>query len=147
MKNSLMFGLYLYSHVKFSHFYLAAGEIPTAGPALPGAVTGITQASNISRQSRRLYVGNIPFGITEVRKRNYSHCSKVCFENCKLYFIWIQELMVEFFNAKMQECGLCTASGRPVITAQIDMEKNYAFLEVCLSTSNCHSQCQKPSQK
>lgn len=82
----------------------AAGEIPTAGPALPGAVTGITQASNISRQSRRLYVGNIPFGITE-------------------------ELMVEFFNAKMQECGLCTASGRPVITAQIDMEKNYAFLE------------------
>ena len=39
--------------------------------------------------------------------------------------------MVEFFNAKMQECGLCTASGRPVITAQIDMEKNYAFLEVC----------------
>lgn len=40
--------------------------------------------------------------------------------------------MVEFFNAKMQECGLCTASGRPVITAQIDMEKNYAFLEVCL---------------
>ena len=38
--------------------------------------------------------------------------------------------MVEFFNAKMQECGLCTASGRPVITAQIDMEKNYAFLEV-----------------
>ncbi|XP_046854831.1 splicing factor U2AF 50 kDa subunit-like [Xenia sp. Carnegie-2017] len=82
----------------------AAGEIPTAGPALPGAVTGITQASNISRQSRRLYVGNIPFGITE-------------------------DLMVEFFNAKMQECGLCTASGRPVITAQIDMEKNYAFLE------------------
>ena len=48
-------------------FIVAAGEIPTAGPALPGAVTGITQASNISRQSRRLYVGNIPFGITEVR--------------------------------------------------------------------------------
>ena len=46
--------------------FIAAGEIPTAGPALPGAVTGITQASNISRQSRRLYVGNIPFGITEV---------------------------------------------------------------------------------
>ena len=44
--------------------------------------------------------------------------------------------MVEFFNAKMQECGLCTASGRPVITAQIDMEKNYAFLEVCSLTSN-----------
>lgn len=40
--------------------------------------------------------------------------------------------MVEFFNAKMQECGLCTASGRPVITAQIDMEKNYAFLEVLM---------------
>ena len=47
------------------------------------------------------------------------------------YVLYFQELMVEFFNAKMQECGLCTASGRPVITAQIDMEKNYAFLEVC----------------
>ena len=46
--------------------------------------------------------------------------------------------MVEFFNAKMQECGLCTASGRPVITAQIDMEKNYAFLEVWLFYSHCN---------
>ena len=52
------------------------------------------------------------------------------------FYSYVQELMVEFFNAKMQECGLCTASGRPVITAQIDMEKNYAFLEVCFFTSN-----------
>jgi hypothetical protein len=49
--------------------------------------------------------------------------------------------MVEFFNAKMQECGLCTASGRPVITAQIDMEKNYAFLEVCSLTGHLSQDC------
>ena len=49
----------------------AAGQIP-ANSALPNPV-GITMSTTIpfagsavSRQARRLYVGNIPFGITEV---------------------------------------------------------------------------------
>ncbi len=29
--------------------------------------------SQMTRQARRLYVGNIPFGITEVLNENYSH--------------------------------------------------------------------------
>ena len=39
--------------------------------------------------------------------------------------------MIEFFNAKMQEAKLNTAPGNPVIAAQINLEQNFAFIEVC----------------
>ena len=47
---------------------LAAGQIPTNVPSTPLTLTtNIPFAgSAISRQARRLYVGNIPFGVTEV---------------------------------------------------------------------------------
>ena len=39
-----------------------------AGGPVPGAtVSSLPQGSQMTRQARRLYVGNIPFGITEVQ--------------------------------------------------------------------------------
>ncbi|XP_057645678.1 splicing factor U2AF 65 kDa subunit-like isoform X1 [Chionomys nivalis] len=90
----------------------AAGQIPATallptmtpdGLALiptPVPVVG----SQMTRQARRLYVGNIPFGITE-------------------------EAMMDFFNAQMCFCGLTQAPGNPVLAVQINQDKNFAFLE------------------
>lgn len=61
--------------------------------------------SQMTRQARRLYVGNIPFGITE-------------------------EAMMDFFNAQMRLGGLTQAPGNPVLAVQINQDKNFAFLEV-----------------
>lgn len=61
--------------------------------------------STITRQARRLYVGNIPFGVTE-------------------------EEMMEFFNQQMHLSGLAQAAGNPVLACQINLDKNFAFLEV-----------------
>lgn len=36
------------------------------GPVPGGTVSSLPQGSQMTRQARRLYVGNIPFGITEV---------------------------------------------------------------------------------
>lgn len=85
----------------------AAGQIPVnaGGPVPGGTVSSLPQGSQMTRQARRLYVGNIPFGITE-------------------------NLMIEFFNAKMQEAKLNTAPGNPVIAAQINLEQNFAFIEL-----------------
>ncbi|VDQ12405.1 unnamed protein product [Trichobilharzia regenti] len=60
--------------------------------------------SAVCRQARRLYVGNIPFTATE-------------------------ENMMEFFNKQMRAQGLIQAEGNPIIAVQINMEKNFAFLE------------------
>lgn len=50
--------------------------------------------STITRQARRLYVGNIPFGVTE-------------------------EEMMEFFNQQMHLAGLAQAAGNPVLACQV----------------------------
>lgn len=60
--------------------------------------------STITRQARRLYVGNIPFGVTE-------------------------EEMMEFFNQQMHLAGLAQAAGNPVLACQVNLDKNFAFLE------------------
>ena len=95
--------------------YTAAGQVPTIGvppPALGEAIAPLPvppppqpAASQMTRQARRLYVGNIPFGITE-------------------------DAMVKFFNEKMVESKLCSAPGNPVLAVQINMDKNFAFCEV-----------------
>ncbi|KAJ3093776.1 hypothetical protein HDU96_002031 [Phlyctochytrium bullatum] len=72
-----------------------AAAVPDAGGALP---------SSIARQARRLYVGNIPYGITE-------------------------ETLIRFFNDKMIALNIGSANNLPVIDAQINHEKNYAFVE------------------
>ncbi|KAG1668494.1 Splicing factor U2AF subunit [Nymphon striatum] len=96
----------------------AAGQIPatlmanttTTTAATVTATSNSIQAavpvvgSTITRQARRLYVGNIPFGVTE------------------------QEMM-DFFNQQMHATGLAQAAGNPVLACQINLDKNFAFLE------------------
>lgn len=85
----------------------AAGQIPANIVAdTPQAAVPVV-GSTITRQARRLYVGNIPFGVTE-------------------------EEMMEFFNQQMHLSGLAQAAGNPVLACQINLDKNFAFLEVQL---------------
>ncbi|KAA3672133.1 hypothetical protein P879_04886 [Paragonimus westermani] len=86
----------------------AAGQIPMPAHAPNAPLTLTTNipfaGSAVCRQARRLYVGNIPFTATE-------------------------ENMMEFFNKQMRAQGLIQAEGSPIIAVQINMEKNFAFLE------------------
>merc|ERR1712004_111875 len=88
----------------------AAGQIPTEGIPAPAQAPIVTQTtvpytgSTISRQARRLYIGNIPFGVTE-------------------------EMMMDFFNNQMGMASLSQADGNPVIACQVNLDKNFAFLE------------------
>ncbi|XP_039979493.1 splicing factor U2AF 65 kDa subunit-like isoform X4 [Xiphias gladius] len=90
----------------------AAGQIPTIALLATSTTTGVAAAptqvpivgSQMTRQARRLYVGNIPFGVTE-------------------------ESMAEFFNAQMRLAGLSQAPSNPVLAVQINQDKNFAFLE------------------
>ncbi|KAI7903519.1 uncharacterized protein BX663DRAFT_506732 [Cokeromyces recurvatus] len=68
-----------------------------AGATGPAAVN-----TTLARQARRLYVGQIPFGIDE-------------------------KTMAEFFNATMEQLRL--ADTTPVTSVQINHDKNYAFVE------------------
>ena len=38
--------------------------------------------------------------------------------------------MMDFFNHQMKMTGLAQAEGNPVIAVQINLDKNFAFLEV-----------------
>ncbi|XP_061568202.1 splicing factor U2AF 65 kDa subunit-like [Cololabis saira] len=90
----------------------AAGQIPTIALLATSTMSGVAAAptpvpvvgSQMTRQARRLYVGNIPFGVTE-------------------------ESMAEFFNAQMRLAGLSQAPSNPVLAVQINQDKNFAFLE------------------
>ena len=92
----------------------AAGEIPQT-LEIPAAALSTTNpglaSSAISRQARRLYVGNIPFGVTE-------------------------QQMMDFFNGQIAMTAPLVnpanpggLEGQPVIAVQINVEKNFAFLE------------------
>jgi splicing factor U2AF subunit len=52
-----------------------------------------------------VFLGNIPFGCSE-------------------------EEMMDFFNTQMHACGFSQAPGSPVLACQINLDKNFAFLEV-----------------
>ncbi len=41
-----------------------------------------------------------------------------------------QEMMMDFFNNQMKHAGLSQAEGNPVIACQVNLDKNFAFLEV-----------------
>ncbi|XP_062848608.1 LOW QUALITY PROTEIN: U2 small nuclear RNA auxiliary factor 2a [Trichomycterus rosablanca] len=105
--------------VGFEHFTTmqykamqAAGQIPATALLPTMTSEGLTMTptpvpvvgSQMTRQARRLYVGNIPFGITE-------------------------ESMMDLFNAQMRLGGLTQAQGNPVLAVQINQDKNFAFLE------------------
>ncbi|XP_032825862.1 splicing factor U2AF 65 kDa subunit-like isoform X2 [Petromyzon marinus] len=90
----------------------AAGQIPATPLLLPSVAGEVpaapTQAlvvgSQMTRQARRLYIGNIPFGATE-------------------------EAMLMFFNTQMKLAGLNQAPGDPILAVQVNLDKNFAFLE------------------
>ncbi|EGN96595.1 hypothetical protein SERLA73DRAFT_93106 [Serpula lacrymans var. lacrymans S7.3] len=66
---------------------------------------GIGSNPNLSRQSRRLYIGSIT---PDVNEQN----------------------LADFFNSKMIEMSIGTgAPGNPVLAVQCNYEKNYAFVE------------------
>lgn len=46
---------------------------------------------------------------------------------------YMKDSMVKFFNEKMLEAKLCSAPGLPVLAVQINMDKNFAFVEVILA--------------
>jgi splicing factor U2AF subunit len=77
-----------------------AGSIPRGNVQAAVPVVG----PSVTCQSRRLYVGNIPFGCNE-------------------------EAMLDFFNQQMHLCGLAQAQGNPVLACQINLDKNFAFIE------------------
>ncbi|CAK9299652.1 unnamed protein product [Gordionus sp. m RMFG-2023] len=84
---------------------ISPAPIPsTLFPAPPTSNTAATANSLITRQSRRLYIGGIPFGATE-------------------------DSMVEFFNEQMDISGLNQGGGKSVLACQINLDKNFAFLE------------------
>ncbi|KZT10083.1 uncharacterized protein LAESUDRAFT_645827 [Laetiporus sulphureus 93-53] len=81
--------------------------IPGLPPPLPvqSFGMGIGGNPNLSRQSRRLYIGSITPDINE-------------------------QNLAEFFNSKMKEMNIGTgAPGNPVLAVQCNYEKNYAFVE------------------
>ncbi|XP_076309478.1 splicing factor U2AF 50 kDa subunit-like isoform X1 [Tachypleus tridentatus] len=82
----------------------AAGQIPATLIAAPGMAPVPVVGSTITRQARRLYVGNIPFGCTE-------------------------EEMMAFFNSQMHNSHFSQGQGNPVLACQINLDKNFAFLE------------------
>ncbi|TCD61778.1 hypothetical protein EIP91_007956 [Steccherinum ochraceum] len=81
--------------------------IPGLPPPMPvqSFGMGIGGNPNLSRQSRRLYIGSIT---PDVNEQN----------------------LADFFNAKMKEMDIGTgAPGNPVLAVQCNYEKNYAFVE------------------
>ena len=95
-----------YEHVTPLQFKAmqASGEVPpTLVPETPQAAVAVV-GSTVTRQARRLYIGNIPFGVAE-------------------------EEMISFFNQQMHISGLAQTTGNPVLACQINIDKNFAFLE------------------
>lgn len=85
---------------------LSIAGLPTPMPVQSFGM-GIGGNPNLSRQSRRLYIGSIT---PDVNEQN----------------------LTEFFNAKMNELnfGGSSSTKDPVLAVQCNYEKNYAFVEV-----------------
>jgi hypothetical protein len=87
---------------------LGIAGLPPPMP-VPTFGMGMGVNPNLSRQSRRLYIGSIT---PEINEQN----------------------LADFFNAKMAEMNIGTgAPGNPVLAVQCNYEKNYAFIEVGFS--------------
>lgn len=80
---------------------IASRILPDQQPTAESAAIAM-----VTRQARRLYVGNIPFGVTE-------------------------EDMMGFFNQQLIALGSSSlkTDGKAVLTCQTNLEKNFAFLE------------------
>ena len=75
---------------------------PGMGPA-PGNV-GLV-GGNTQKQARKIYVGDIPYGITDME-------------------------IMDFFNDTMHNAKLALEPGNPVLSASVHQEKNFSFLEM-----------------
>jgi len=85
----------------------AAGQIPaTLVPETPQAAVPVV-GSTITRQARRLYVGNIPFGVSE-------------------------EEMMDFFNQQMHLSGLARRKEIPSWQAKSTLTRTLLFLNLDL---------------
>lgn len=96
-----------YEHLTPAQFKQMQGKIIKVHapiPSMNAASATPVVGSNVVMQSRRLYVGNIPFGVSET-------------------------VMMDFFNQQMHLTGLAQSEGQPVIAVQINLDKNFAFLE------------------
>ena len=84
---------------------LAMAGLPAPMPVQSFGM-GIGGNPNLSRQSRRLYIGSITPDINE-------------------------QNLADFFNSKMKEMNIgIVSTGNPVLAVQCNYEKNYAFVEV-----------------
>ena len=45
--------------------------------------------------------------------------------------------MMDFFNQQMHLCGLAQAPGNPILACQINLDKNFAFIEVSALEFDC----------
>ncbi|TPX34399.1 hypothetical protein SmJEL517_g02972 [Synchytrium microbalum] len=70
-----------------------------AGPAAVAAL-----ATSAQRQAKRLYIGNVPAGVTE-------------------------DQLIQFFNASMSAMSMNILPGDPCVSSQMNVEKSYAFVE------------------
>lgn len=94
-------------------------SIPGLPPPMPVQTFGMGIGSNpnLSRQSRRLYIGSIT---TDVNEQN----------------------LADFFNEKMTEMNIGTGGpGNPVLAVQCNYEKSYAFVEVRMGAALRYCSC------
>jgi hypothetical protein len=88
---------------------LLAGLLATtesSAPATSGPNVPVILSAQHYRQARRLYIGSIPAGTEE-------------------------PVLQGFFNSLMNQHGLNVSPGEPCSRAEVNSEKNFAFLEVC----------------
>lgn len=69
--------------------YLASGQVEMPTPLSGGVIpaTALPQGAQMTMQARRLYCGNLPFGITEVIYFTNIDTNKVLF----FCFLWIND--------------------------------------------------------
>uniref|UniRef100_A0A6G1SKC6 Splicing factor U2AF subunit n=1 Tax=Aceria tosichella TaxID=561515 RepID=A0A6G1SKC6_9ACAR len=84
--------------------HTTGGDHQLGSSRLGGSTKSSSGPPAVTRQARRLYVGNIPFGCTDL------------------------ELM-EFFRTNMEACNFIREPGSPILACQINLDKNFAFLE------------------
>jgi len=90
--------------------YLSSMSMPFQMPQLPqimmggAAVMDPNLSSNLARQARRLYIGNLPSNTNETE-------------------------FLDFFNQTLVSAGITSGSGNPIVSHQVNPEKGFAFVE------------------
>lgn len=106
----------------------AAGQIPATAllPTMTPDGLAVTPTpvpvvgSQMTRQARRLYVGNIPFGITEVLNEHYSHT----------------RISLQGFGEQIHIENTCTIRSIMYFTLRIHLPSSNAHLNVIFKNTN-----------